>query len=198
MSYSKNYICKFIQANSWHHRLLRLPETHKALQLPVFFFLLFFLPALSRILGNSKQKIILQTIEQLIQYMVLEILFRYLKYTVVIRIRKNLRNFPFKQYEVIRRLATLCLCKQSTSNSFQTCFYCIYSLKFYDKLIIILLTNNLTNICSEMSKIWLILWMAYTCNGKGLEEVEKLGRNECTLNPWPRSPVMSGCSRPYQ
>ena len=43
----------------------------------------------------------------------------------------------------------------------------------------------------------MILWMAYTCNVKGLEEVEKLGRNECTLHRWPRSPVMSGCSRPY-
>ena len=29
----------------------------------------------------------------------------------------------------------------------------IYLLKLYDKLIIILLTNDLTNICSEISKI---------------------------------------------
>ena len=35
------------------------------------------------------------------------------------------------------------------------------------------------------------LWMVYTCNGKGLEEVERFGRNECTLHRWPRSSVMS-------
>ena len=134
--------------------------------------------------------------------MVLEIHFRSLKYRAVIRIRKNLSNFPFKRYEAIRRLAswlgTVCWCKQSTSNSFQTGLCCIYLLKLYDKSIIILLTNDLTNICSEISKIRLILWMAYTCNVKGLEEVEKLSRNECTLNRWPRSPVMSDCIRPYQ
>ena len=33
---------------------------------------------------------------------------------------------------------------------------------------------------------------------KGSEEVEKLGRNECILHRWPRSPVMSGCSSPSQ
>ena len=37
--------------------------------------------------------------------------------------------------------------------------------------------------------------MAYTFNVKRLEEVEKLGRNECTLSRWPRLPVMSDCSR---
>ena len=160
--------------------------------------LLVFLPGLSGISGNSERKIVLQTIEQLIQYMVLEINFRSLKYTAVIRIGKNLSNFPFKRCEAIRRLAAVCRCKQSTSNIFQTCLYCIYLLKLYDKSIIVLLKNDLTNICSEISKIRLILWMAYTCNVKGLEEVEKLGRNECTLNRWPRSPVMSDCSRPYQ
>ena len=30
----------------------------------------------------------------------------------------------------------------------------------------------------------------YTCNVKGLEEVKKLVRNECTLYRWLRSPVM--------
>ena len=39
------------------------------------------------------QKTILQTTEQLIQYTVLEIQFRSLKYTTVIRIRKNLETF---------------------------------------------------------------------------------------------------------
>ena len=62
----------------------------------------------------------------------------------------------------------------------------------------ILLTNDLTNICSKISKIRLILWMVYKCNVKGLEEVERLVRNKCTLDRWPRSPVMNHCSRPEQ
>ena len=33
--------------------------------------------------------------------------------------------------------------------------------------------------------------LTYTCNVKGLEEVDILGRNECTLHRWPRSPAMS-------
>ena len=66
-------------------------------------FLLVILPALSGLSGNPEQKIILQTIEQLTQYTVSGIQFRYLKYTVVIRIRKNLINFPFpsKRYKTI-------------------------------------------------------------------------------------------------
>ena len=36
--------------------------------------------------------------------------------------------------------------------------------------------------------------MAYTCNVKGLEELEKLGRNECTLHRWRRSPDKSQIS----
>ena len=109
--------------------------------------------------------------------MVLETHFGSLKYAIVIRIRKNLSNFPFKRYEAIRRLATVCWCKQSTSNSFQTCLYCIYLLKLYDKSIIILLTNDLTNICSKISKIRLILWMVYTCAamGKGWRKLKSWG-----------------------
>ena len=61
-----------------------------------------------------------------------------------------------------------------------------------------LLTNDLTNICSEISKTRLILSIVYTCNVKGLEEAEKLGRNECTLHRLPRAQVMSDNSRPYQ
>ena len=78
---------------------LCLCETHNALQLSVFFFFSVFYQALR----NSEQKncwirskkIVLQTIEQLIQYTVLEIQFRSLKYTVVIRIRKYFNIFPF-------------------------------------------------------------------------------------------------------
>ena len=33
--------------------------------------------------------------------------------------------------------------------SFQTCLYCIYLFKLYDKSVIILLANDLTNICSK-------------------------------------------------
>ena len=57
------------------------------------------------------------------------------------------------------------LIKELTLNSFQTCLYCIYLLKLCDKSTIILETNDLTNICNEISEIRLILWMVYTCNG---------------------------------
>ena len=71
-------------------------------------------------------------------------------------------------------------CAEPFSKSFQTCLYCIYLFKLYDESIIILLTNDLANICSEISKVWLILWMIYAWNVKGLGgEAEKLGRNEC-------------------
>ena len=55
----------------------------------VLLLLLVTLPPLSGISGNLEQKIILQTIEQLIHYTVLEIQSRSLKYTVVIKIRKQ-------------------------------------------------------------------------------------------------------------
>ena len=58
----------------------------------------------------------------------------------------------------------------------------MYLLKLCAKLIIILLTNDLTNICSEISKIRLILWMDSTCKVNRLEEVEKLSGNECNLH----------------
>ena len=58
----------------------------------------------------------------------------------------------------------------------------MYLLKLCAKLIIILLTNDLTNICSEISKIRLILWMDSTCKVNRLEEVEKLSRNKCNLH----------------
>ena len=50
------------------------------------------MPSLSDISKNLEQKSNLQTIEQLIQRMVLETQPRSLKYTVVISIRKNLSN----------------------------------------------------------------------------------------------------------
>ena len=151
------------------------------------------LPALFRIWEHLEQKTILQRTKQLIQYIVLEIQLRSLKYAAAIRFRKNF-PFPSKGYKA----RTVCWCKQPTSNSFQTlqtvytCSNCMINQLF------ILLANVLASICSEISKIRLILWMVCTCNVKGLQEVEKLNRNECTLHRWPRPPVMSDCSRPYQ
>ena len=46
--------------------------------------------------------------------------------------------------------------------------------KLYDISVIMLLTNNITNIFSEISKIRVILWLAHTCNVKGPEQVEKM------------------------
>ena len=148
---------------------------HNALELPVFFFFLIFSQPYPEYWGIQSKKLFYRPSNS--EYMVLEIHFRSLKYTAVIRICKNLSNFPFKRYETIRQLvtawnynssmATMCWCKQPTWNSFQTCLYCIYLLKLYDKLIIILLTNDLTNICSEISQIRLILWKACTSKWKG-------------------------------
>ena len=92
------------------------------------------------------------------------------KYTAVIKICKNLSNFPF--LSKLYKLITLCWCKEPTANSFQTCLYYIYLLKLCDKSIIILLTNDLTDICREISKVQLILWMVYTCNVKELQMEE--------------------------
>ena len=99
---------------------------------------------------------------------------QFYKHTTVIRIRKHLNNFPFlsKRYKAI----AVCWCKQPTSKSVQMCLYCMYLLKLYEKIIIILLTNVLVNIGSEIRKIQFILWMVYTYNAKGLEKVEKMGR----------------------
>ena len=52
----------------------------------------------------------------------------------------------------------------------------MYLLKLYEESIIVWLANVLVNICCEIIKIRLILWMVYACNVKGLDEVEKLGR----------------------
>ena len=105
------------------------------------------------------------------QYTVLEIQFWSIKLTVVTRWRKY--------FEQLFILIAVCWCKESTSKSFQTCLSYIYLFKLYDRLIIILLKNNLTN---NISKTQLLLWMVYTylqCRTAG--EVEKLGRNEHTL-----------------
>ena len=48
--------------------------------------------------------------------------------------------------------------------------------KLYDISVIMLPTNNIIRICSEISKILFILRMVYTCGVKGIEENEKMGR----------------------
>ena len=70
--------------------------------------------------------------------------------------------------------------KKNTSKIFWTnlvLYTDIYLLKLHSISIILLVENNLVNICSEITKIWMNLWMIYTCNMKGLEEVEKMGRS---------------------
>ena len=59
---------------------------------------------------------------------------------------------------------------------FLNVFCVIYLLKLYSVAIIMLLINNVTNICSEITKIWMNLWMVHTGNMKRLQEVEKMGR----------------------
>ena len=71
------------------HNLLRLRETHNALQLPVFFFFLFFCQLYPEYRGIRSKKTILRTTKQPIQHTVLEIQFRSLKYTTVNRLHKN-------------------------------------------------------------------------------------------------------------
>ena len=112
---------------------------------------------------------------QITKYKDLEIQFWSVNAQLLLGCPKISSNFSFlpKQYKAI----TVCWCKQPYSKSFQMCLYCIYLLKLYYKSIIILLTNNLTNIWNEISKSRLILWMVYIWNVKRLEEVEKLGRN---------------------
>ena len=119
--------------------LLCSRETHSALHLSELFFSFFSWTTLSRILGNLEQKTILQVIIQLIQYTVLEIQFPSLKYTAVIRIRKNLNNLPFLSKRYKGR--TMGRCKQ---------------LYYKSILLIILLANVLANSCNEISKIRLI------------------------------------------
>ena len=111
--------------------------------------------------------------------MVLKIQFHSVKFTVATRMGNNFEQLFifFKRYKAI----AVCWCKQPISNSFQACLYSTYLFKLYCKSFMILPVNDFTNICREIRKIRLILWMAHTCNMKGLEEVETLGRNKCTL-----------------
>ena len=103
-------------------------------------------------------------------------------------------SFPYKRYKTI----TVCRCKQLTSKSLQTCLCSIYLFKVHDISVITLLTNDLTNVCSKISKIPLILWMAILTIRKSLRKLKRWEETECTLNFWPRSSQMSDCSIPFQ
>ena len=113
---------------------------------------------------------------------------------VVTRLRKKNFSFLSRRHKVVKA----CWCKQPTSRSFQTCLYCIYLFKMYDKSVIISPTNNWTNIWSDIRNICFILQIDYTCNLKGLEEIEKFSRSEWPLHRWPRSVEMSDYTRPYK
>ena len=105
-------------------------------------------------------------------YIFLNTRFRSIQCTVATRYAKTLSNFSFpsERYKAIK----VWRCKQTTAKGFQTCLYCIYLFKLYDMSIIMLLTSDLTNICRKISKIRLILWMAYTRNVKGFKKVTKI------------------------
>ena len=49
-------------------------------------------------------------------------------------------------------------------------------------LIILLLKNNLTNICSKISKIEMNLSVVYTCNMKSSGKYERWEEGDCALN----------------
>ena len=88
-----------------------------------------------------------------------------------------INSFNVLDVMIYCKTITVSTYKQTTSKNFQTFLYYIYLCKLYDILIAMLLTNDLTNICNEISNIQLILGMAYTCNVKGFEEFEKISRN---------------------
>ena len=103
------------------------------------------------------------------QNTVLEVQFRSVKYTVITRIRKNCEQLliPVQaiqgDYSLLMQTTHV---KRIISNSFQMGFDCVYLFRLFDKSIIISLTDDSTNICSEISKIWLILWKVCTWNMK--------------------------------
>ena len=64
-------------------------------------------------------------------------------------------------------------------------------------LIILLLKNNLTNICSKISKIEMNLSVVYTCNMKSSGKYERWEEGDCALNHWPKLWEICGCTRPF-
>ena len=71
-------------------------------------------------------------------------------------------------------------------NAFKRIQHYIYLLKLYSISIILLLKNNLTNICSKISKIRMNLWLVCTWNMKSSGKYERWEKGECTLHRWPK------------
>ena len=62
-------------------------------------------------------------------------------------------------------------------NAFKRIEHYIYLFKLYSISTILLLKNNLTNICRKTIKIEINLWMVYTCNMKSSGKyLQKMGR----------------------
>ena len=80
-------------------------------------------------------------------------------------IRKNLEHFhSFSScHQAMQAIAMVRLIyeKKAVQNVFKRIYHCIYLLKLYNISVILLLKNNLTNICSKISKIGMNLWMVY-------------------------------------
>ena len=118
------------------------------------------------------------------QNSVLEILFRSVKCMAVTRICKNC--------EQLFKAITACRCKQTTSRKFYSSLKCIYFfIRIYNLFVLIsitlLLTNNITKICSEKLKFerfhkWLILAM-----WKDSTKMKRWLETKCTLHRLSRS-----------
>ena len=132
-------------------------------------------------------KPILQTIIHLMQYTVLEIQFRFVKCTTVTVRYVKMSNISILSHQMMQVIAMFILYQ---NKRLQNAFKGIYHLfKLYSISIILLLENNLTNICSKMSKIGMNLWMIYTYNLKSSGKYKRWEDGECTLHHWPISVV---------
>ena len=110
--------------------------------------------------------------------MVLEIQFRPVKCTAVtVRYAKieHFHSFPSSDASDCNgRLFG----NKPLQNAFKRIQHYIYLCKLYSISIILLLKNNLTNICSRTSKVGMNFWIVYTCNMKlKKEESENIVRN---------------------
>ena len=142
--YSKNVVMKVCH---YFFKLLCLRETHNTLQLPVFFYFGEF---------GAKKYFTVYRRTNIIQ-----------GFRDLFPVRKmygcyqDMQKFPAVSLPCYsnnrKRLATVCRCKQPTSNRFHKSLYCVYLLKLCNKSNMIFLTNDLTNIYSEISITRLIL-----------------------------------------
>ena len=138
---------------------MRLRETHNGLQLPVFFssFSLF-----SNVIRNIVK---FGTKKYFTDHRTANLIYGFRDSVPVLKIHDYYYDTQkFEQHFIpIQAIATRreqCRCKQPTSNNFETLkTVAIHLLKLYNKSIIILLKKVLANICSQISKIRLILWM---------------------------------------